>query len=42
MALIAVGLVMSSTLVLLAGTDFDLNSLLFEVTSAFATVTRTP
>ena len=37
-ALIAVGLVMSSTLVLLAGTDFDLNSLLFEVTSAFATV----
>lgn len=37
-ALIAVGLVMSSTLVLLAGTDFGLNSLLFEVTSAFATV----
>lgn len=37
-ALIAVGLVMSSTLVLLAGTDFDLNSLLFEVTFAFATV----
>lgn len=37
-ALIAVGLVMSSTLVLLAGTDFDLNALLFEVTSAFATV----
>lgn len=37
-ALIAVALVMASTLVLLAGTAFDLNVLLFEVTSAFATV----
>lgn len=36
--LIAVGLVMSSTIILLAGTKFDLNVLLFEVTSAFATV----
>ncbi|MDV8002112.1 TrkH family potassium uptake protein [Rhodococcus sp. IEGM 1408] len=37
-ALIAVALVMASTLALLAGTAFDLNVLLFEVTSAFATV----
>lgn len=36
--LIAVGLVMSSTLILLSGTEFDLNVLLFEVISAFATV----
>ncbi|WP_374212631.1 TrkH family potassium uptake protein [Rhodococcus tibetensis] len=37
-ALIGVALVMVPTIVLLAGTDFDLNVLLFEVTSAFATV----
>lgn len=37
-ALIGVGLVMTSTIVLLAGTGFGLNELLFEVTSAFATV----
>ncbi|QQZ18247.1 MULTISPECIES: TrkH family potassium uptake protein [Rhodococcus] len=37
-ALIGVALVMVPTIVLLAGTHFDLNVLLFEVTSAFATV----
>ncbi|MBB1051641.1 TrkH family potassium uptake protein [Dietzia sp. CW19] len=37
-ALIGIGLVMTSTIVLLAGTPFGLNELLFEVTSAFATV----
>jgi len=37
-ALIGVALVMVPTIVLLAGTAFDLNVLLFEVTSAFATV----
>lgn len=37
-ALIGVALVMVPTLVLLAGTAFDLDVLLFEVTSAFATV----
>ncbi|MBB1058839.1 TrkH family potassium uptake protein [Dietzia sp. B19] len=37
-ALIGIGLVMVSTIVLLAGTPFGLNVLLFEVTSAFATV----
>ncbi|WP_347237888.1 potassium transporter TrkG [Dietzia sp. DQ11-44] len=37
-ALIAIGLVMVSTIVLLAGTEFGLGQLLFEVTSAFATV----
>lgn len=37
-ALIGVALVIIPTIVLLAGTDFDLNVLLFEVTSAFATV----
>ncbi|WP_010540982.1 potassium transporter TrkG [Dietzia alimentaria] len=35
--LIGVGLVISSTIVLIAGTPFGLNELLFEVTSAFAT-----
>jgi trk system potassium uptake protein TrkH len=37
-ALIGVALVMVPTIVLIAGTDFDLNVLLFEVVSAFATV----
>ena len=37
-ALIGIGLVTVSTIVLLAGTPFGLNELLFEVTSAFATV----
>ncbi|NGP07883.1 TrkH family potassium uptake protein [Rhodococcus sp. 14C212] len=37
-ALIGVALVMVPTIALLAGTSFDLNVLLFEVTSAFATV----
>ncbi|TCJ70423.1 UNVERIFIED_ORG: potassium uptake TrkH family protein [Dietzia maris] len=37
-ALIGIGLVTVSTIVLLAGTPFGLNALLFEVTSAFATV----
>ncbi|RIK13245.1 MAG: ATPase [Acidobacteria bacterium] len=37
-ALIGVGLVAVPTIVLLAGTGFDLDVLLFEVTSAFATV----
>ena len=37
-ALIGVALVIGPTMVLLAATDFDLNVLLFEVTSAFATV----
>ncbi|MEU2006688.1 TrkH family potassium uptake protein [Rhodococcus sp. NPDC019627] len=37
-ALIGVALVMLPTIVLLAGTAFDLNVLLFEVVSAFATV----
>lgn len=37
-ALVGVALVMVPTIVLLAETDFDLNVLLFEVTSAFATV----
>ncbi len=37
-ALIGVALVMVPTIVLLAGTTFDLNVLLFEVVSAFATV----
>ncbi|MEE2030541.1 TrkH family potassium uptake protein [Rhodococcus chondri] len=37
-ALIGVALVMVPTMVLLAGTTFDLNALLFEVVSAFATV----
>ncbi|WP_315771390.1 TrkH family potassium uptake protein [Rhodococcoides kroppenstedtii] len=36
--LVGVALVMVPTIVLLAGTDFDLDVLLFEVTSAFATV----
>ena len=37
-ALIGIALVALPTMVLLAGTQFDLNALLFEVTSAFATV----
>ncbi len=37
-ALIGVALVVIPTLALLAGTGFDLNALLFEVISAFATV----
>ncbi len=37
-AVIGIALVMVSTIVLLAGTPFSLNQLLFEVTSAFATV----
>lgn len=37
-ALIGVGLVAAPTIALLAGTGFDLDVLLFEVTSAFATV----
>lgn len=37
-ALIGVALVMVPTLILLSGTGFELNVLLFEVTSAFATV----
>ncbi|MDJ0424299.1 potassium transporter TrkG, partial [Dietzia kunjamensis] len=37
-ALIGIGLVTVSTIVLLAGTPFGLYELLFEVTSAFATV----
>jgi trk system potassium uptake protein TrkH len=40
-ALLSVGLVMASTLVLLALTPFTLNQVLFEVTSAFATVGMT-
>lgn len=35
---IGIALVVVPTVVLLAGTSFDLNVLLFEVTSAFATV----
>lgn len=38
MALIGVALVVIPTLALLAGTGFDLDALLFEVISAFATV----
>lgn len=37
-ALVGVALVMVPTLILLSGTGFELNVLLFEVTSAFATV----
>ncbi|MGV9712759.1 TrkH family potassium uptake protein [Gordonia sp. NPDC003424] len=37
-ALMGVALVVVPTVLLLAGTDFDLDSVLFEVTSAFATV----
>ncbi|KAA0919899.1 TrkH family potassium uptake protein [Dietzia sp. ANT_WB102] len=37
-AVIGIALVMVSTIVLLAGTPFSVNQLLFEVTSAFATV----
>ena len=37
-ALIGVALVIGPTMVLIAATDFDLDVLLFEVTSAFATV----
>ncbi|GAA0434558.1 potassium transporter Trk [Actinoplanes capillaceus] len=40
-ALLGVGLVMAATLSLLALTPFDLNQVLFEVTSAFATVGMT-
>jgi trk system potassium uptake protein TrkH len=40
-ALLSVGLVMTATLALLALTPFTLNQVLFEVTSAFATVGMT-